>query len=318
MDTNTKLMFDFFHDLNHLYYYQEKSNSTCYQIYLLAEEIIKNNSIDFFQKDEHGNTLLHYAFLYQNSRYVHVLLKKGLNPFSENNKNINCFQMIKNQKFLTDFWKQYKFYIQEKNMKDIIHIWKQFHIDFRQRIFEKESYYNYLNFISYIDFLEKTNLKNNKNILYYFSQKIEINDSDFHKLILYASQNQFSDIENSLLLFNFKNVEQNSMNQKIFLTYLEKNSFAIDDNYIKFLYYFGTHQEEMYSKHIQASLIHKLIDKNHDLEKTFHLQKLSGKTILTNMKNLLKSIQLFPLYENELLQKNLPNKNLQNSKILKI
>lgn len=318
MDTSTELMFDFFNDLNHLYYYQEKSNNKCYNIYIQVENIIKNNSIDFFQKDEKGNTLLHYAFFYQNSRYVHILLNKGLNPYSKNNDHKNCFQITKNQSFLKNFWQQYNYHIQEKNMKDIIHVFKQFHIDFRQTIFEKSSYSNYLSFISYLEFLEKNKLKNNKNILYYFSKKIEISDADFHKLILYASQNKFSDTENSLLLFNFKNVEQNTNNQKILVNYLEKNSFAINDDYIKFLYYFGTHKEEMYSKNIQISLIHKIIDQNYDLQKTFFLQKKSGKTINTNMQNLLKSIQLFPVYENELLQKNLPNKNLQNSKIVKI
>lgn len=312
MNNNTKLIFDFFNDLNNLFYYQDNYNKQCYKIYLEVEHILKTNAIDFTQQDEKGNTLLHYAFLCKNFRYIHILLQKGVNPFVINNQNDNCFQMSKDQSFISKFWKEYEysFNIEEKNVHQIIHTMNQFHADFKQIFFEKNIYSIVLDFVPFLDFLEKTNLKSNYNILLYYSKKIQIDNINFQKLILYASQNKFSEVENSFLLFNFKNVEQNRINQKIILSYLEKNQFAIDENFIKFLYYFGTYPKEMYSKNIQLELTQKIIQKNYNIENNFNffLQQRSGQMTIYNMKHLLENVQLFPLYEKELLNQQLSNK----------
>ena len=75
----------------------------------LAELLIKAGA-DVNAKDKFGNTVLHNACIRDNTKLAELLIRNGANPYLENNRHINSFNIAKTNGFIKDIYPIYHKY----------------------------------------------------------------------------------------------------------------------------------------------------------------------------------------------------------------
>jgi ankyrin repeat protein len=272
-----------------------------------AENIFnKDLYSDINVQDENGNTFLHHAMYSNLSVWVERILRKGGNPFIDNNEKRNAFQYA-SKKFKTT----YKVNIDEYFQKNT----QGFCKEFKQGLFDgsvKTSIYDKSYFYKIDEYLQSIDLVNDKNKinLSYANWPIPIEERiDYY-------------------LNNFDSPENNSHFFKL-LTHARKDERIFDDKEIveRFL-----NREFVWDENFKQGLANLIRNTESDDKDTVDAL-VTGLNIMFDNKfsfkenlewnisledQLLESDSLKPIYMSEKLQHTLQEKSEKKSKVLKI